>query len=85
MKPADAATAHHWTVEDGLREIVRRHPRGCGIIYGNRPKGFTCLDMKREAADPTARFGDEYRARLLSGEHDCDVCIAREALEALDG
>lgn len=77
--------SHRWTPEEALREIVRRHPRGCGVIHGNRPRGFTCLDAKREAADPAARYGDEYRARILAGECDCDVCVAREALEALDG
>lgn len=78
-----AASVHRWTVEDALREIVRRHPRGCGVIHGNRPEGFTCLDRKAEAADPTSRYNEGFRARILAGEHDCDVCVAREALEAI--
>lgn len=72
------------TTEGALREILDRHPRGCGVIHGSRPPGYTCLDRKRDAADPSSRYGEEFRQAILAGENDCDVCIAREALEALE-
>lgn len=55
----------------------------CGIIYQGYPDGTTCRDQRDLARDPAARFGDEFRARLLAGEQLCPACVILDALANL--
>lgn len=68
--------------DEALREIVRRHPRGCGVIHSSRPKGWTCLDEQRRAHDEPNQYVKEYGDDVRAGKRRCDVCIARAALAA---
>jgi hypothetical protein len=65
---------------DYEQALERSAAKGCQIVYGNRAPGFTCLDFAAEAADPDARFVDEYRARILRPDYPCLPCQARQAL-----
>lgn len=69
-------------LRDTLEMIVTLSP--CSISYGQRPKGWTCLDHERAASDPEGKIKPEYAKRIARGGEICQYClIRRTALLAL--
>lgn len=60
--------------------------KGCRVVHGSYPKGTTCLDMQEIARvnQTPYKFAATYRAQVLNGEHHCDGCIARAAINLAD-
>ena len=76
----DRAVEQYQAAHEALSEIIRRHPSGCGVIHGNRPKGWTCLDYERDATEHPKRYSEAFGSEIRAGQHRCDVCVARAAV-----
>jgi hypothetical protein len=60
--------------------VVAADQTVCQVTFGDKPRGYTCLDQLSDAADFTKRFGGRFRSEILDGQHLCDACKLRAAL-----
>jgi hypothetical protein len=57
----------------------------CNTVHGGYPKGFTCLDVQRFAAEHSDGYGVAFRNAILAGKHLCWQCQIRQVFESLKG
>lgn len=59
--------------------------KGCRVVHSGYPRGFTCLDKRADAIEPTVygSYAEPHRSKLIAGEGLCDPCRARAALNGI--
>lgn len=66
-----------------LRALLKNQAH-CGIIYADKPHGFTCLDREAEVVAHPERFGEPLLGELRRHETRCFGCAATELLADTD-